>query len=251
MTMISPETIATLYGAEVHDRDDNKIGMVGQVYAAQEGGQPAWVSVRTGWFGQRESLVPIEDAQWEGDQRLRVPYDKEQIKGAPHIEADADEPIEPPELAGLYQHYNLRWDGQARRAGGEPERARRGEEAMTLAEEQMHVGTERQEVGKARLHKYVVTEHVQTTVPVSHEEVRLEREPITAETNRDRPYTGSEVGEAERETVLHAERPVVAKETVPVERVRLDVDEVSEEETVGADVRRERVEAELPEEARR
>ncbi|MEU2350820.1 DUF2382 domain-containing protein, partial [Modestobacter sp. NPDC013298] len=31
----------------------------------------------------------------------------------------------------------------------------------------------------ARLRKYVVTEDVTTTVPVSHEEVRIEREPIT------------------------------------------------------------------------
>ncbi|HEX5540167.1 MAG TPA: PRC and DUF2382 domain-containing protein [Micromonospora sp.] len=246
--MISQETIATLYGSEVYDRNENKIGKIGQVYAAEEEGQPAWVSVRTGWFGERESLVPIAGARWEGDQNLRVPYDKAQIKAAPHIDVKANEPIEPDQLTGLYQHYGLRWDGGRARERGT---AMPGEETMTLSEEQMHVGTERQEAGKARLHKYVVTEHMQTTVPVSHEEVRLEREPIEAEANRDRPYTGSEIGEAEREVVLHAERPVVAKETVPVERVHLDLDTVTEQETVGGDVRKERVEAELPERARR
>ena len=56
---------------------------------------------------------------------------------------------------------------------------------MTRSEEQLHVGTERVSTGKARLRKYVVTENVTTTVPVTHEEVRMEREPIT-EANRTR-----------------------------------------------------------------
>jgi len=248
--MISQETIATLYGSEVYDRNNERVGMVGQVYAAEEAGQPAWVSVRTGWFGQRESLVPIEGAQWEGDQRVRVPYDKEQIKGAPHVDVDANEPIGPEEMAGLYRHYNLQAE-QPRAEAREERQMMPSGEGMTVAEEQMHVGTERQDAGKARLHKYVVTEHVQTTVPVSHEEVHLEREPVSAEANRDRPYAGSDIGEAEQEVVLHAERPVVAKEAVPVERVRLEVDNVTEQETVGGDVRKERVEADVPEPVRR
>jgi stress response protein YsnF len=42
--------------------------------------------------------------------------------------------------------------------------------------------------------------------------------------------------------VLHEERPVVEKEAVPVERVRLDTDTVTEQETVSEEVRKERVE---------
>src|SRR3712207_6418327 len=51
--------------------------------------------------------------------------------------------------------------------------------AMTRSEERLNVGTRSEEVGRARLRKYVVTENVTETVPVSHEEVRVEREPIT------------------------------------------------------------------------
>src|SRR4028119_2379966 len=51
--------------------------------------------------------------------------------------------------------------------------------AMTRSEEHLQVGTQRVEAGRARLRKYVVTENVTQTVPVSHEEVRVEREPIT------------------------------------------------------------------------
>ncbi len=53
------------------------------------------------------------------------------------------------------------------------------DDAMTRSEEELRVGTREREAGRARLRKYVVTENVTKTVPVSHEEVRIEREPIT------------------------------------------------------------------------
>lgn len=53
------------------------------------------------------------------------------------------------------------------------------DDAMTRSEEQLHVGTEAREASRARLRKYVVTERQSVTVPVSHDEVRLEREPVT------------------------------------------------------------------------
>ena len=115
--------------------------------------------------------------------------------------------------------------------------------AMTRSEEQLRVGTETREAGRARLRKHVVTEHQQVTVPVSHEEVTLEREPIT-DANRGDAYDGPAISEEEHEVVLHAERPVVAKEAVPVERVRLDVDTVTEQQTVTDTVRKEQIEVE-------
>ncbi|MCM1940243.1 PRC and DUF2382 domain-containing protein [Streptomyces sp. G3] len=121
--------------------------------------------------------------------------------------------------------------------------AMRGDEAMTRSEEQMRVGVERHESGRARLRKYVVTEEVQQTVPVTHEEVRVVREPIT-DANRDEAMAGPEISEAEHEVTLHAERPVVETETVPVERVRMTTEELTENETVRGQVRKERIEAE-------
>ena len=114
---------------------------------------------------------------------------------------------------------------------------------MTVSEERLAVGTERQEAGRARLRKYVVTENVTQTVPVQREEVRLEREPIT-DANVGAATSGPEISEEEHEVVLHEERPVVEKETVPVERVRLDTETVTEQQTVDADVRKERVDVE-------
>ena len=47
------------------------------------------------------------------------------------------------------------------------------DDAMTISEERVRVGTATRETGRARLRKYVVTENVTETVPVSHEEVRI------------------------------------------------------------------------------
>ena len=117
------------------------------------------------------------------------------------------------------------------------------DEAMTRSEERMRVGTATEETGRARLRKYVVTETVQQSVPVSHEEVRVEREPIT-EANIGQATSGPEISEEEHEVTLHAERPVVATEAVPVERVRLAKDRVAGEETVTGEVRKEQIETE-------
>jgi stress response protein YsnF len=57
--------------------------------------------------------------------------------------------------------------------------------------------------------------------------------------------------EEEHEVVLHAERPVVAKEAVPVERVRLDTETVTEQQTVTDTVRKEQIELDADDAARR
>ena len=111
---------------------------------------------------------------------------------------------------------------------------------MTRSEERLHVGTERVQTGRARLRKYVVTEQQNVTVPVSHEEVRLEREPIT-DGNVDDALSGPDISEEEHEVVLTEERPVIAKETVPVERIRLGTETVTDTEQVSADVRKEEI----------
>jgi uncharacterized protein (TIGR02271 family) len=78
-------------------------------------------------------------------------------------------------------------------------------------------------------------------VPVSREEVRVEREPIT-DSNVGQSMDGPAISEEEHEVTLRAERPVVEKEAVPVERVRLDKQTVQDQEQVNADLRKEEIE---------
>jgi uncharacterized protein (TIGR02271 family) len=114
------------------------------------------------------------------------------------------------------------------------------DDAITRSEERLHVGTRQQETGKARLRKYIVTEQQTTTVPVSHDEVHVTREPIT-DANVDDALSGGELTEEEHEVTLHADQVVTEKETVPVERIRLGTETVTEQQEVTEDVRKEQV----------
>src|SRR4051795_5369121 len=58
---------------------------------------------------------------------------------------------------------------------------------MIRSEEEVQVGTRRRVSGKARLKKYVVTEHVQKVVPVQREEVRVEFEPAEGDAAEGEP----------------------------------------------------------------
>ncbi|BAL89950.1 hypothetical protein AMIS_47300 [Actinoplanes missouriensis 431] len=259
--MITQDKVHSLYGLDVYDNDGDRIGTVGAVWT-DGAGRPVWASARTGLFGLNESLFPLQNAELRGD-NVVVPFDKATVKDAPNVDADHDEPLDRDEVRRLYEHYGFRWedghhgfadggrdyadhDWEAAGHGGDTRGAvDAGDGAMTRSEERLNVGTERERVGRARLRKYVVTEPEQVSVPVSREEVRLEREPIT-DRNRDAAYSGPDLTESEHEVTLHAERPVVGTETVPVERVRLGKETVTEQQEVGRHVRKERIEADLP-----
>ncbi len=236
----SQEEVSGWIGNTVVDGSGGKVGKVSQVYFDDETGQPEWLAVNTGLFKSRSSFVPLEGTRTDGDQ-LVVGYDKDMIKGAPQVEDDGDGYLSPAEEQELYSYYGRGYaaaEGQTTTTTSDD----RTDDAMTRSEEQLHVGTTREEVGRARLRKYVVTEQVQTTVPVSHEEVRVEREPIT-EANRGAAMSGEALTEDEHEVVLTEERPVVEKEVVPKERVRLGTETVTGEAEVTEEVRKERIEA--------
>ena len=114
------------------------------------------------------------------------------------------------------------------------------DDAMTRSEERLHVGTRKVETGRARLRKHIVTEQQTVTVPVTHEEATLVREPIT-EANLGDATSGSEISEEEHEVVLHGEEVVTSKDTVPVERVRLGTEQHTEQQQVTDEVRKEQI----------
>jgi uncharacterized protein (TIGR02271 family) len=141
-------------------------------------------------------------------------------------------------------------DARRGRTRGRDTSGRTTDAAMTRSEEQLRVGTETHEAGRARLRKHVVTEHRNVTVPVSREEVTVEREPIT-DANRRAAHSGPAISEEEHEVTLRAERPVVEKEAVPVERVRLGTEKRTQHETVGGEVRKEQIEVDADDRRRR
>ena len=220
-------------GRTVIGSDGDKIGSVDDVYLDESTGQPGWVSVTTGWFGLRRSYVPLSEAEWQGED-LVVPYTKQQLKDAPNYEPEGA--LSADDERSLYGHYQLDydWDDRTRADAGTTS----SDDAMTVSEEELRVATHEREAGRARLRKYVDVERAETNVAVAHDEVHIEREPIHAG-NVDDAYSGPEISESEYEVVLTEEVVEADVETVPKERVRLETDRVVEEETVGADLRKE------------
>ena len=77
-----------LRDAEVVDVNGDRVGGVGQVYLNDTSGEVEWVTVKTGFFGLKETLVPMSGAT-VADGRIQVPYEKAFIKDAPNVDAEA------------------------------------------------------------------------------------------------------------------------------------------------------------------
>jgi len=226
--------------------DGEKVGTLKEIYLDQQTGEPEWALVNTGLFGTKSNFMPLAGATTSGDQ-VQVRFTKQQVKDAPGVSADAE--LSQSEETELYRHYGLEYSetrsDSGLRTGSREARSgsSAGDDAMTRSEEEVRVGTTREQAGRARLRKWVETEQVETTVPVRREKARLESEPIT-DANVDDATSGPEITESEHEVVLHEEEPVVEKRTVPKERVRLDKDVETDEESVSEEVRKERIESE-------
>ena len=115
--------------------------------------------------------------------------------------------------------------------------------AMTRSEEQLKVGLQARPTTRAVLRKYIVTEEVTRTFTVRREEVRLEQIPVTDD-GAGYP-AGSPLAPEEFEFVLHEERPVITTEVVPVERVRLRKEVVTDYVEVSDQLRKEQFDVDV------
>ena len=227
------DTVRNWQGSTMVDRDGDRIGDIESIYVDDQTGEPEWALVNTGLFGSRSSFVPIAQASGYGDQ-VQVPFEKQRVKDAPNMDPDGH--LSEQEEQELWRHYGLDY-GNGDTSGPTTD------EAMTRSEEELRVGTQTRESGRVRLRKYVVTETQQVTVPVSREEVRVEREPIT-DANVEDATSGPALSEEEHEVTLVEEEVVVEKRAVPKERVRLGTETVTEERQVSEEVRKEQIEVE-------
>jgi uncharacterized protein (TIGR02271 family) len=239
-----------LQGQTAYDRQGQKIGEIQRVFYDQATNEPAWVTIRGEEIDAGDTFVPARGAR-TGPSGLTLAIRKDVIAGAPAITVGTE--LSAADASQLEHYYEGVLNTPTRRrtptATGratpppQPE-LHRSEAAqpveLTSYEEQLRLGTEAVESGTVRLRKHVVTEPVESSVPVRHEEVSIERVPAT----EARPRPGHEFEEQVVEVTLHEERPTIAKETVPVETVRLAATTETEQRRVSDQVRRERIEVE-------
>ncbi|SNS57114.1 conserved domain-containing protein [Geodermatophilus pulveris] len=277
--MLSERELSAAIGSTAYGPDGEKIGTVEHFFTDDRTGAATWVAVSTGLFGTRHSVVPAADATF-ADGSVRLPVTRDAVRAAPsvpdqhlapedeallrrHYGLDTGLPAGPAPAAAAgddatthdlsrlprdtasapARQDTVDIDRSADRGGTVPVSAVPSPPAagaMTRSEEQLRVTLQRHPAKRVRVVKYVVTEEVTVTVPVRREEIRVEEVPLDADAPAAATGTGTGTGLPEV-IVLHAERPVVTTEVVPVERVLLSTEVVTEHVQVRDTVRREQV----------
>lgn len=106
---------------------------------------------------------------------------------------------------------------------------------IPLAEEELEARKVQREAGEVRVHKEVITEHRQIDVPVTREEVRVERVPASASTTAEPDaFTEKTIS-----VPVHEEEVEVTKRPRVREEVRVTKSRQQVERRAEADVRRE------------
>src|SRR5919202_3564859 len=103
-------------------------------------------------------------------------------------------------------------------------------------EEELRAGTREREAGALNVRKRVRTDRERIEVPTRHEEVTVERVPVS-----EGATTEARIGDEEVSVPLTEEEVVVEKRPVAKEEVRIRKDVVGDTEVVEEDVRREKI----------
>ncbi|WP_346845231.1 PRC and DUF2382 domain-containing protein [uncultured Rothia sp.] len=276
--MTNSNIIENLKRSTVFSQDGEKIGKVGVVYVDAETSEPTFVTVNTGLFGTNESFIPVNQAQYNGDD-ITVPFSKEFVKDAPNIAEDGE--LSPEEEQRIYDYYaghagttNDRRDAQAGVAGtgvagvaGERretavdqdrretfateercETAVANDGDVVAHEERLNISetSNARETGRVRLRKVVHTDTEAVEVPVRREEIHVEREKIDPNSAEARTKANYDFKESEEDVTVTAyeERPNVSVDTVATERVNVSKDVRTDTERVEGKVRKEEIRVE-------
>ena len=200
-------------GMDVFDVDGDKIGSVDEI------GSGGYMKVKTGLLGLGGSwYIPVELVREVRSDDIYLSVDKD----------DAD---------------RLGWNAPptaTRQTGGAAatrETARTGEsgERVQLREEELRPRKETVQAGEVGLRKEVVSEQQTIDVPVTREEVVIERHPVAG----GRPASGEIGTDEEIRVPVQEERARAEKETVVTEEIEVGKRAVTETEQLTDTVRRE------------
>jgi stress response protein YsnF len=199
--LLPSKNIQSIIGGTLYGADNEKLGRISQVFVDAGDGHPTWAEIHVGALGRHSTFVPLDDATWEHDD-VTVPYTKDDVKDAPR--QDVDGGLSPSQEDELRRHY--RHEGETLRGD----------------DTDGHTDNDRHDDANDRgLHD-----------DDSHDDDSHDR------TQQRQPP--AEPG-LDDDGVLWEERVVVHKERVPVAKVHLEKQVVTEEREVTADVQKERI----------
>jgi len=211
-------------GMDVFDANDEKIGTVDEILdgatdASASGG--GYMRVPTGFLGMgREHHIPFSAVSSVEGERIYVNFAKDRLDELGYGEAPTET--------------DRRVSSTSRTDN--PEATHR----MQLREEELVARKQSVETGQVRLSKDVVSEQRTLEVPVTREEVTIDRRPVEPRPS-DKP-----IDETSRtiEVPVHEERVEVKKQPVVYEEVGVRKQQVTQTERVSGEVRREELRVE-------
>ena len=229
-------------GYTVYDNAGSKIGKVDDLFL-DENDRPEYVGVKMGFLGTSSTLIPMEIATTdESAGTITVSSDSETVKNGPAFNDDRE--ITPEYENEVRSYYGL-GAAQAESSGSydtheEPRSEVTHEDELRVqrSEEELRAGTREREAGSVKVRKRVRTDRERIEVPTKHEEVSVERVPVSGESSE------AQIGEDEVDVPVTEEEVVTDKRAVAKEEVRLRKDVVEGTEVVEEDIRREEVDVE-------
>ena len=207
-----------LEGMDVFDLDNQKVGTVAET-------AEAYLRVPTGFLGMgKEHYIPLSRIRSVDGDVIHLTVTRDGLDELEYAQASM-------EADGDYDSTTLEGNTTtARETPGAPRPAMDGEQTLELREEELRARKRSVQTGKVELAKEVVSEQRTIDVPVTHEEVTIERRAVSHQPS------DSPIGEADgtisipvhHEQVTADKRPVVYEEVNLGKRAVQDTEHVSE-----------------------
>jgi uncharacterized protein (TIGR02271 family) len=202
--------------------NDEKVGKVDDLLIEPRAGKVRYLDVDVdknalGLDKSRHVLVPIARAQ------LDTSEEEVLVNGI-----DRASLLNLPDYTGVEQTRG--YDERFRSEPGRDTASKR----MTRSAEELRIGKRTEKQGEVRVGKHVETERVRQNVPLTREEVHIERRPVERAVGSSAEFRNDEVV-----IPVMGEEPVIGKRQIVKEEVVISKEPVTREETVEADVRHE------------
>jgi uncharacterized protein (TIGR02271 family) len=236
-------------GYTVVDESGSKIGKVDDLFL-DENDQPEYFGVKMGFLGTSSTLIPTDITTVNNEQGfIEVSQLKSTVQDGPAF--DDDREISPDYENQVRSYYGLGavestedrgtygdYEAEHSDAGTTSDLEDEDELRVQRSEEELVAGTREREAGAMKVRKRVRTDRETIEVPTKHEEVSVERVPVSGEA------TEAQIGEDEVVMPVTEEEVVVDKRAVAKEEIRVRKDVVEDTEVVEEDVRREEIDVE-------
>ena len=235
-------------GWDVTTQDGRRVGEVDELLVDTSAMKVRYIAVDLDddvAGSDRRVLVPIGAAQLDDDDDrvLVIGISAEQFATLPEYRREAfDRDYESSLLSSYDRDHRTEDDLYASRHFDDRnffgERRGPREARVTRSEEELDIGKRQVQAGEVEVRKTVETEHVRQPVTRMREEVTVERHAVGGGGQQSRD---TEIGEDEIRIPVVEEEVVVEKRPVVKEEIVVKKHAVSDERTVEADVRRERI----------